>query len=230
MADFTPYGYGTKEEQQAYDKFYKYWVKPAEYERYSGDWDAYQNAYYNYTKNKIEDQYQTVYDTFMNRQRKLGVGDSPTTDALWASKYLPEYLSQYEQASNAAQTARAGLEMSDLSQYNAAMQSRSLNESNALINYMQQAFQNDLARWSVNTNAGFQNRALSQAQSANDTDWGSLLGNIIGQIPAAVFNIAGAGNLSGLWGSGATTALGASELGTVASTAGDVASAFAFFL
>lgn len=229
MADFTPYGYTPANEAKALGRFNQYWIQPEPYQRYTGDWGQYQNAYYDFAKTNIDLAKSDAYQKFMDRQRRLGTGDSPTSDVLWQTRMEPEYLAKYLQASDASQLARGQMEMSDLSQYNAAMQSRANTESNALLNYLQQQRINDQNQWSINTGAGFQNRALSMAQSANDTDWGQLIGKLLGAAPAAALNIAGAGNLAGLWG-GSTAALDVGSAATVGNAYSGVADAFSFFM
>lgn len=201
MADFTPYGYTDKNRQKALDRFNANWVSPT-WQRATTDWDKLESSMYDRLASKITQQKNTAESQFWNRMRRTGMGDSPVSEKLWGTRYEPGFTQNYLDAASQALTSRTSAENADLQLWNQANLTGTLARDTGLFNYLQQAFNNDLSQWNTNTASGFQNRALSQARSANEGNWLTSLMGMLGQGPAAFMNIAKGGQMMDLWGSG----------------------------
>jgi hypothetical protein len=223
MADFTPYtapswNYGYEQWGTAKDKY----VAFPEYERYSGDYDELQNQIYSGIAAPITQQKDIAYNTYMNRQRVLGVGDSPITDVVWGERIAPTYNTQYETAAGQAAQLRSNLEMQDINAYNTAMQTRTAYENQTMTDWINNYLNRDYQTYATNTAAGFQNAALSAASSlAGSKSDSSLWGAIMTALGTVGGQVAGNTDLTSLFGgSSAANSNAAGDLSSAGNVGG----------
>lgn len=181
MPSFTPYSAPSWQQgQEAYNTQAKgtYAAYP-DWQRYSGDWNAYEKSYYDAMAGRIGEARQQAQDQFMNRQRKLGVGDSPTTDTLWGQRMEPTWANRYTEAADSATKARAQLEMTDLNAWNQAQAAKAQYENNQKNTWINNYLQRDASNWNTNTQWGRQNM-LDYRQNTQDP-WTAMM-KPLGQI------------------------------------------------
>ena len=201
MADFTAYGrmywgdlanqyktgtwqgtptpaYSEKTPYEMYNRF-------PTWQRYTGDWDDFERKYYDSVAGRIGEARAKALSEFEDKQRRVGVGDSPVTDILWANRMEPAWGQRYVDAASASTKARADLEMKDLALFNTSEQAKAQYENQLMEGWIANRQQADYAQWAANTEAGFKNRQLSLASRQNKSTWEDILGPvgaIVGQI------------------------------------------------
>lgn len=222
MADFTPYT--APSWSSAANKWgttaKSYYTPFPTYERYSGNYNTLENQIYSGLEGRIAESENLARQKYLERQRVLGVGDSPITDVVWGERIAPTYDQRRVDAASSAAQLRANLEMTDLNAYNTAMQSRTAYENALMDQWINNYLTRDLQNWSVNTAAGFQNRAMSAAKSLAESQsdsslWGAIMkslgalgGSVMGSSGGLTNMFSGSGGSSGSYASEAGTSLG----------------------